>query len=379
MSNRIRDTLEAGISERVFPSAQAVVLHRGQRVFDATVGDTRCETRFDLASLTKVICTTTLFMRAWATGKLGPETRVGRFFPDAKSAHVTIADLLCHRSGLPAFVPYFARVMPAVPELFNDDTPRRVWDEVRREILSAVFAASPRSQPGEHAVYSDVGFIQLGELLSRVFDQPLDDAFDQHVAAPLGLAARFRRISARAAATDIAPTGALRPREPAPGQEKLWEPFPQVPTRAGEVDDDNAWVLDGVAGHAGLFSTAMDVARFGQAVLEELGGKNAIAPAPLWQLALARDSRTPDSSRACGFDTPSKPSSAGRFIGNLMPGAVGHTGFTGTSLWIDLGRSLVVALVTNRVAYGRANQQMLSFRPRFHDAVVQALGLEVLS
>ena len=139
----IRELFQSGLTDRVFPAAQAVVIHQGKTIFDEAVGEASPTTLFDLASLTKVISTTSLFMKAWATGKLGPDTRVGRFAPEAKSAHATIADLLLHRSGLPAFVPYFARVMPAVPELFNEQTPRSVWDEVHKEIVNTVFAATP--------------------------------------------------------------------------------------------------------------------------------------------------------------------------------------------------------------------------------------------
>jgi CubicO group peptidase (beta-lactamase class C family) len=156
----------------------------------------------------------------------------------------------------------------------------------------------------------------------------------------------------------------------------MWAPFPAHPGPPGEVDDDNAWVLDGVAGHAGLFGTAADVARFGHALLEELDGAGRLASAPLWLYALARDPRTPGSTRALGFDTPSaEGSSAGRWLGNTPPGAAGHTGFTGVSLWVDLARRLAVALCTNRTFHGRAEVRIRDLRPRFHDSVVETLGL----
>jgi CubicO group peptidase (beta-lactamase class C family) len=177
----------------------------------------------------------------------------------------------------------------------------------------------------------------------------------------------------------IAPTGRTRPREPAPGQEGLWEPFAPRLAAVGEVDDDNAWVMDGVAGHAGLFGTAADVAVFGQAVLEERAGAGRLAPPDHWAAALRRDTATPGSTCALGFHTrvpgdPEGESSAGRLVGAKPPGAVGHIGFTGTSLWIDLGRSLVIALCTNRTAgpRGRGEGRIREFRPRFHDIAVKA-------
>jgi CubicO group peptidase (beta-lactamase class C family) len=215
---------------------------------------------------------------------------------------------------------------------------------------------------------------------------PLDALVAERVTGPLGLGAGFRRLSAAAAATagagaaEIAPTGTSRPREPAPGQEGLWTTAEPRPSAPGEVDDDNAWAMDGVAGHAGLFGTAADVAAFGQAVLDEAAGAGRIAPPRLWARALARDLETPGSTRALGFDTvlPGDPpgvSSAGHRIGRAAPGAVGHLGFTGVSLWVDLARELVVALCTNRTARGRAETHIRAFRPRFHDAVTEALAL----
>jgi CubicO group peptidase (beta-lactamase class C family) len=146
------------------------------------------------------------------------------------------------------------------------------------------------------------------------------------------------------------------------------------------VDDDNAWVLDGVAGHAGLFGSARDVAAFGQAVLDDVAGAGRLAPAARWAQALARDAGTPGSTRALGFDTrhpgdPATGSSAGTRLGMEPPGAVGHTGFTGASLWIDRPRRLVVSLCTNRTGgpRGRAATGITAFRPGFHDAVVASL------
>jgi CubicO group peptidase (beta-lactamase class C family) len=137
------------------------------------------------------------------------------------------------------------------------------------------------------------------------------------------------------------------------------------------VDDDNAWAMDGVAGHAGLFSTAQDVAHFGQAVLEELEGAGRLAPPESWQRALTREATVPGSTRALGFDTPSaEGSSGGR---HLSARAVGHLGFTGTSLWVDPARALVVALLSNRTLPGRHNLGIRDFRPRFHDCVAALL------
>ncbi|AKJ01566.1 CubicO group peptidase (beta-lactamase class C family) [Archangium gephyra] len=374
--------LEESVTFGIFPAAQAVVMHRGVQVFGGVAGNVTGDTRFDLASVTKVLCTTALFLRFWTEGKVGPETPVVRFFPGSPvgEAGATVADLLYHRSGLPPFVPFFAQALTAHPELLDPACPAATRTRVRDEILQAA-AATPLAAPlRTRTAYSDVGFILLGEILSRVGGASLDVLFSRHVAEPLGLSARFHRLTDFPADGRVAPTGATRPREPAPGQEGMWGELPSRASVPGEVDDDNAWVMDGVSGHAGLFGTAVDVARFGQAILAGCAGAPSFAPAPLWHRALAHDPLVEGSTRSMGFDTPSQgQSSAGHYIGDTPPGAVGHLGFTGTSLWVDLRRSLVVALVTNRVAHGRKEVRIREFRPFFHNLVVEALGLNDLT
>lgn len=374
--------LEEGVADGTFPAAQAVVIHRGRKLFSGGAGESTPTTLFDLASLTKVMATTPLFMRLWSQGKLGPDTELRRYFPDSPAASLHLADLLLHRSGLPAFVPFFVDEFRAHPELAREACPPELRARVRQHVIERAARTAPTQPPCTSVVYSDVGFILLGEALSRAAGEGLDDLFERTVATPLELSAHFRRLSRRAShpAGELAPTGKTRPREPAPGQESLWAPLPSAPSRPGEVDDDNAFVLDGVAGHAGLFGTARDVARFGQAILEELEGQSRIAPAALWDRALQGDPKTPHSGRLFGFDTPTRTdaqgrpvvSSAGSLLGNEPPGALGHLGFTGVSLWIDRARGLSIALCTNRTYNGRANLRLSDFRPRFHDAVVSA-------
>lgn len=378
----LQGLLEESVSFGIFPAAQAVVMHRGVQVFGGVAGNVSGDTRFDLASVTKVLCTTALFLRFWTEGKVGPETPVARYFPGSPvgEAGATVADLLYHRSGLPPFVPFFAQALTSHPELLEPACPSATRARVRDEVIQAA-AATPLANPLRTATaYSDVGFILLGEILARAGGASLDVLFSRHVAEPLGLSARFHRLTDFPTDGRVAPTGATRPREPAPGQERMWGELPSRPSVPGEVDDDNAWVMDGVSGHAGLFGTAVDVARFGQAILEGCAGAPSLAPAPLWYRALANDPLVQGSTRSMGFDTPSQSmSSAGHYIGDTPPGAVGHLGFTGTSLWVDLRRSLVVALVTNRVAHGRKEVRIREFRPVFHDLVVEALGLNDLT
>jgi CubicO group peptidase (beta-lactamase class C family) len=384
----VQGLLDEGHAAGVFPWARLTAWLDGRPALDIGAGGAPAGARFDLASLTKVVATTAVFMRLWADGAVAPEAPVARWLPDAPVARTgaTLADLLCHRAGLPAFVPYFVEVLRGAPRLLEAGCPADVRRVAREALVRAALATEPAAPPGRRAVYSDVGFIVLGELLAAAGGAPLDALFATRVAAPLGLAVAFRRLSQPSAATGpagagpLVPTGARRPREPAPGQEGQWGPVPTAPSPAGEVDDDNAWAMDGVAGHAGLFGPASEVARFGQAVLDELHGAARLAPPASWERALRRDGETAGSTRAFGFDTrlpgdDPAGASAGRWIGDTGPGAAGHLGFTGTSLWIDRARRLTVALCTNRTALGRADGRIRAFRPRVHDAVVEALGL----
>jgi CubicO group peptidase (beta-lactamase class C family) len=390
---RLQALLDDGVVAGVFPCAAAVVLQGGRRVFEGAAGGATLHTVFDLASLTKIMATTATFLTLWRDARLEPDTPVARVLPASAAgrAGVTVADLLAHRAGLPPFVPLFAPVLRATPMLLEPDCPVQIRAAARAEAVARALEVAPTVAPRSRYEYSDVGFIVLGELLGRVTGSTLDTLFRDRVATPLGLGARFHRLSVRNRGTPsgegrggrrgelaIAPTGRTRPREPAPGQEGLWQPFAPHLSPPGEVDDDNAWVMDGVAGHAGLFGTAADVAAFGQLVLDDRAGVGSVAPPGYWARAVQRDTVTPGSTCGLGFHTrlPGDPvgeSSAGRLVGMAPPGAVGHVGFSGTSLWIDLARQLVVALCTNRVAgpRGRAEIRIRELRPRFHDAVVE--------
>ncbi len=353
--------LQRGVDDGVYPLARLEVFHRGKHAL--SLGNAEAATVFDLASVTKVMSTTALVLDT----RVPIETAVLPLSPTlspARGEGVSLEDLLFHRSGLPAFLSYFEREMLAHPDLFDGPQPE-LREAVRRSVIARVTATPPERAAGVQSVYSDLGFILLGAWLEKHTQTPLDRLFTERIAKPLGLSAGYRRISAAPELpTLFAPTGKTRPREPAPGQEGMWK-VPERPTEPCQVDDDNAWVMDGVSGHAGLFGTALDVATYGQAILE---GK--WAPPGGW----SRD-KTPGSTRAQGFDTPSaEGASCGQRFGNKR--AIGHLGFTGTSLWIDLDRELVVAFLTNRVALGRANVRIRAFRPLVHDAVLDALKLE---
>jgi CubicO group peptidase (beta-lactamase class C family) len=286
------------------------------------------ETVYDLASLTKVIGLTTACMILVGEGKLDLNAPVQRYVPAFKGTNkerVTIRHLLTHSSGLPAWRPlYIEATTRGVAFAMADTTP----------LLR---------QPGDTFVYSDLGAIVLTQVVEGIAGQRLDAYLDARVFKPLGMTS-----------TRFLPPSDWRPRI-APTERSQ-----DGTIILGTVHDENAWKLGGVSGHAGLFSTAPDLARFAQWLL----GQRAY-------LEWTRRQNVPaGSSRALGWDTPSENSSAGTKMG---PRAFGHTGFTGTSIWIDPEKDLFIILLTNRVNPTRENNRIGRVRPRVADLVVDAL------
>jgi serine-type D-Ala-D-Ala carboxypeptidase len=374
----LQSLLDGAVASGVFPSAQTCVFREGKLHFEGTAGDARADSVYDLASLTKILSTTTLFVKAWAQNSVSPELLVSKVLPElAPSAHgLTFEDLLFHRAGYAASVPLWAEALRQHPALKDATAPESLRQSVRAHVLGEALRVQPIRPRAEAAVYCDVGFMVLAAALERISGLSIDALFQRELAQPFGLQLSYRRLSSRLPATDVQPTGKTRPRELAPEQPAPPGPeVPKVATRVGEVDDDNAFVLDGVSGHAGLFGTARAVAQTGQLYLEELSGAARIAPADLWRRMFRKDPSVKGSTRALGFDTPSEQgASAGTVFGRSGPlGAVGHLGFTGTSLWVDLDRQWVAALLSNRTYFGRHVTLIREFRPRFHDQVADEL------
>jgi len=291
------------------------------------------ETVYDLASLTKVIGLTTACMILVGEGKLDLDAPVQRYVPAFRGPGkegVTIRHLLTHSSGLPAWRP-----------LYIEATTRAV-------ALALVDTTALLRQPGDTFVYSDLGAIVLTQVVEGLTGQRLDAYLDARVLQPLGMTnTRFLPPSAwrdRIAPTERSQDGTII---------------------RGTVHDENAWKLGGVSGHAGLFSTAPDLARFAEWLLgawrQDSGQVRAFTK---------RQGVPTGSSRALGWDTPSENSSAGTKVGAQT---FGHTGFTGTSIWIDPDKDLFIILLTNRVNPTRENGRIVRVRPRVADLVVDAL------
>jgi CubicO group peptidase (beta-lactamase class C family) len=345
---RAIDILQRAIEARAFPAASVAVTQGGQLIARKALGRFTYEpgapqvtpdTLFDLASLTKVIAATAMAMILYERGVLDLEAPVAGIVPEFAEAgsrrqEITLRMLLAHSSGLPAYEKLYLRA------------------RTRDELLRAAFATPLAADPGTHAEYSDIGFIVLGAALERLAEDTLAVFCQREILGPLGMTH-----------TVFNPPPTWRRSIPPTADDRIF----RGRIIQGEVQDENASVLGGVAGHAGLFSTAADLATFAHAMLS--GGRPIVRPATV-SLFTRRDPSPTGTSRALGWDTPSSPSQSGRF---LSPKSFGHLGYTGTSLWIDPGRELSVTLLTNRTWPDCKNQAIKEVRPRFHDAIMEAL------
>ena len=383
----VANALEEARREGVAPALSAAIFRRGTAVHASWHGELPApaprplgrDDLFDLASLTKVMATATLAALLVDEGALDLDAPVAARLPGFEAggkAGVTARHLLAHSSGLPGWRPYFeaAAADPAAGAAFLPPAERPPFAGLRvafrrgRELVRAAVLAEPlEAPPGTRAVYSDPGFLALGFLLEELLGEPLSAAAERRVLLPLGLRSTFfldgldpERRWRRAEVRTFVPTEACQHRHE---------------VNQGAVNDDNAWAMGGAAGHAGLFSNALEVAAFGHAWLQALRGRPSLVPARA-AAEFARRDPTPGSTRALGWDTPSaEASSFGTRLGRGKRGAIGHLGFTGTSLWIDLDAELVVALLTNRIHPSRDSEKIRAFRPHFHDVVAEALGI----
>jgi CubicO group peptidase (beta-lactamase class C family) len=357
--------LGCAIDQHIFPGATAAITHRGKLIALKAIGRftyeldsprVKPETIFDLASLTKIVATTPASMLLFERGKLALEQPLVDVLPEFASAdlrrrNVTFRMLLAHSAGLPAYIKLFQTAGN------------------KQELIRQALQVPLVHDPGTQAEYSDIGFILLGEALERITGEPLDRFCDREIYTPLGLG-HTRYLPPTDWKSLVPPTEQNQPQRPRVIQ--------------GEVNDENCFVIGGVAGHAGVFSTALDVSIYGQCLLNKssLNGPHSRAgfarewaASPLFrpetvEIFTRREDFPPGTSRALGWDTPSRPSSSGQYFSER---SYGHLGYTGTSLWIDPERRLSVTLLTNRTWPDRSAEGIKNLRPIFHDAVVEAL------
>lgn len=353
--------VRAAVLDRAFPGGVLAVglggalVHLrafGRLSYDPASPEAAPDTIYDLASLTKVVVTTTIAMTLVDEGRLDLAARVASFFPSftgGAKGTVTVRHLLTHSGGLLWWAPFYKEARG------------------KEEVLRRVLATDLQYEPGTKSVYSDLGLLLLGEILERVSGESFESLARGRVLEPLEMKDTLYR-----------PPAALLPRI-APTEEDPW----RGRVVRGEVHDENAFALGGVAPHAGLFGTAPDLARLGTMLLDRgtFAGRRLVSRATV-ELFTTR-AGVPGSSRALGWDTPgdesgrrsSTPgepgySSAGS---SLSARSFGHTGFTGTSMWMDPERGLLVILLTNRVHPTRENDKIRAVRAQVADAVVSGL------
>lgn len=344
------ETIERAIAGRTFPGAAlAVTLNHeplalagfGQFTYNAASPKVAADTIFDIASVSKVVATTTMGMLLYERGFLDLDSPVASVLPelnnnpDPRFSQITFRMLLTHCSGFPAHVKIYEKA-------------------AGEEVFLAACKLPLEAAPGTRANYSDMGFILLGKALERLADEALASFCHREIFGPLGMTR-----------TMFTPPPALRASIPPTRDASK----PGGKPVQGEVDDENAAAMGGIAGHAGLFSTAGDLAVFAECLLR---GGEPILRRETVALFTTRQNLPAGSSWALGWDTPSAPSQSGKY---LSPSAYGHLGFTGTSLWIDSERQLSITFLTNRTWPDSRSQEIKKVRPSLHNAIVEELGL----
>ncbi len=350
--------LEEAITAHAFPGCAFGVWAGGEVALKDALGRftyepespaVSAETVFDVASLTKVAAATAAAMLLVQRREIDVDAPLGDLLPGFvmgraagdRARNVTLRHLLAHNSGLPGYVEFFRTAASPEP------------------LFRACLELPLEANPGTRAEYSDPGFILLGQALEVRMGEDLAPWIKREVFRPLGMSA-----------TEFCPAPALRDAIP-PTEVDTWFRHRVI---QGEVQDENAWVLGGVAGHAGLFSNVSDLLRFAAEIVsagadDGSEGKPILFEPDVLKQFTQRQGPA-GSSRALGWDTPSANSSSGKHFSSH---SIGHLGFSGCSLWIDLDAAVAVVLLTNRTWPDRKNQMIRKVRPAFHDAIREAL------
>lgn len=350
-AERATAVLKRHVKIQSTPSAVAAVLTRngiaarwsvGRHTYADESQTVRVSDLFDLASVTKVVATGMLYARLSEKGTVDLDAPVSEIIPEfSDRVEITPRALLSHCSGLPAHAHLFRRLID------------------REEVIHAVCTMQLEYEPLTRSVYSDMGYILLGEILERKTGRPLNELFRDHVREPLGIHD-----------TVFSPGESARDRIVPTEDDTTW----RGRLIHGEVHDENASVMRGIAPHAGLFATVDNVARFAQLWLNDgsLEGQRFLAPETV-RMFRSRANQVEGSTWALGWDTVStEESTSGQYF---SPESYGILGFTGTSIWVDPERGIAVVLLTNRVHPSRDNWGIRELRPAFHDAVGEALRI----
>jgi CubicO group peptidase (beta-lactamase class C family) len=370
---RVEQAFNDAIERGVMPGATVVVRKGPDVVFEGGFGwrqnvperhPMQLETVFDLSSLTKALATSVAIMMLIREGKVRLDDRVTRYFHNFGvhgKTYITFRHLLGHYSGLAGWRPYYEQIVQIerngrVNFMASRGAKEYVYEQIHREKLEAPAAT--------RAIYSDLNFMLLGEVVEQITGLGLHRFCRDRIFRPLGLRA-----------TDFVDISLVRSRrlEPVP---EMFAATEVCPSRkrllVGEVHDENAYAMGGVAGHAGLFGPAKEVDRIAAELIACYHGRSDLVPRPIIAEFWKRNGVVNGSTWALGWDTPTAgQSSAGS---HFSPAAVGHLGFTGTSIWIEPEREIAVTILTNRVHPRRDNEAIRDFRPLIHDRIMEVLN-----
>lgn len=376
--------LQKAIDQKEVPGVVLLITHKNKLLYHQALGyaqrvpeekELTLDTLFDLASLTKILATTTAILLLLKSGELTLDTSISKYFPEfSKSgkSQIVVRHLLTHSSGLPAYC-----------RLYQD-----LWEEDRRQgggflcsqaakqqAIQKILEQDLIYQPGCDYKYSDPGFILLGALIEKITSMNLDAFCHQEIWVPLGMKNTFFNDLSVVRCPSSVVSGQRTTDNRPWTSEKKFAATEYCPWRGrvmyGEVHDENCYAMGGVAGHAGLFSTSQDVYTLVTALLRCYHGEDDWIPPSWMQEFFTRQHLPHHSTWTLGWDTPSpRGSTSGTLFSRE---SVGHTGFTGTSVWIDLKKDLVVILLSNRVHPSRNNEQFARLRPEIHDRVQQLI------
>lgn len=347
--NDIERVINKAIEDKVFPGAVVLVWKDVKTIYEKAYGNytydessqkVKTNTIYDLASVTKVVATTTAAMIGYDKKLFSLDNKVVKYIPEFGvngKESITIKNLLLHNSGLPAWKKFYGR------ELKYDD------------VIKEIYSSDLEYKTGEKTVYSDLGIIMLGKVIEKVTGKSLDRYCEDEIFTPLKMNSTFYN-----------PNDSLKKLCAPTEMDNYW----RMRVLQGEVHDETSAMLNGVAGHAGLFSTAGDIAKL-MSVLMNKGNYNDLQFIKQSTIELFTKRYSAESTRALGWDTKSDSgSSAGKYFSNY---SFGHTGYTGTSIWADPERNLFVVLLTNRVYPTRENTKIQIVRPQLHDVIIKFL------
>ncbi|MBN8551210.1 MAG: serine hydrolase, partial [Deltaproteobacteria bacterium] len=368
--------LKKGVEDAVFPGAVLLVANGGQVIFKEAAGfksyqtsknpsplPMTIDTVFDVASLTATVITTTILMKLVEANQIRLDDRISRYiqpFGVFGKSPITLAQVLTHRSGLPHWMPFYE-------DLLRENAGARMGiltsKGSREFIYNQINRCELKFEPGTKQVYSDVGLILLGHLVEVLTGITLEKAAQRYVIQPLGLkSTSFVDLSMMKRRGIHPVTDLIAPTEDCSWRKRML---------CGEVHDDNAWAMGGIAGHSGLFSTAADMHLFCRELLAAFHRQSNYTSRKALEVFWAPTGSEGESAWRLGWDAPSEEN--GMNTSHLSKNAVGTCGFTGCSIWLEPLHGLEIVLMSNRVHPSRSNKKIRAFRPQIHDAILKAV------